>query len=167
MDKQLIFNNTLEHLRHQGHAAMTNQYPGDNRCVYLARNGDRCAVGIHLGTKDIDMIEGMGVGQAFGHHPELFEHLHIEGANDIAFLSQLQYAHDQYLGQAEGTDEYYPKLPYQQGIEAWEAQMQKTAHVFGLVYTPPGQGSEAAKKVVTEVLDSLPALAEDAIAYTD
>ncbi len=167
MDKQLIFNNTLEHLRHQGHAAMTHQYPGDTRCTYLAANGDRCAVGVHLGTKDIHMIEGMGVKHAFDIHPELFEHLHIDGASDIAFLANLQYAHDQYLGHEDGELDYYHHMPYQPGVNAWEDMMKKIANNYGLIYTPPGQGSEAAKEMVTEILDSLPALVEDAIAYTD
>jgi len=149
MDRQLIFTNTLEHLRHQGHRSVMGGYLHygsiNTNCVYEAANGDRCAVGVHLESGKLEGIEGMSVGMAYKFHPELFAHLGIETKDDIDFLTQLQTAHDCELVR-DGL------------MKFWELRMEKLAHQHGLVYTPPQAVATGLPKEVADILSTAPEL---------
>ena len=92
MDAQQMFDTVVAHLNKQGHPA--RNVGGD--CMYLAPNGDMCAVGCLLGDTYDPKMEGAGVEALvskykwpFGQHVKLLYGLQL--AHDAALtLNQLQ-----------------------------------------------------------------------------
>ena len=83
MDAQQIFDTVVAHLNKQGHPARNVR--GD--CMYLAPNGDMCAVGCLLGDAYVFDMEGKLVSELVSIYGLPFE-------NHINMLTALQHAHD-------------------------------------------------------------------------
>ena len=83
MDAQQIFDTVVAHLNKQGHPA--RNVGGD--CMYLAPNGDMCAVGCLLGDTYDPQMEGGVVA-------ELVSEYELPFGQHVELLTSLQCAHD-------------------------------------------------------------------------
>ena len=83
MDAQEIFDKVVAHLAKQGHRAIGT----GGSCMYLAPNGDMCAVGCLLGDAYVFDMEAQLVSELVSIYGLPFE-------NHINMLTALQYAHD-------------------------------------------------------------------------
>ena len=128
MNRQLIFDETVKHARHQGCKA-TRIIDGEEGCAYRgANNITRCFIGAHI-TDDTynPRMEGLTTGALLKAFPLIRNYFGItsqEGEviirhNNMHLLSRLQQIHDGYA------------------VVDWEEQFKRTAEEFGLIYTPP------------------------------
>lgn len=151
MDKQAIFDRTLEHLRVQGHRSV--QIGVDKiKCKYRSGDGvDACAIGIHIPravySKELEdtpvkhlplhvLYESFGTPLTRG---------------DVMFLRELQKAHDSYMPLSPKDSEYYEKLksfsffPVPHDMSKWEQVMKEIAEKGGLKYSEPREANNGEK----------------------
>ena len=83
MDAQEIFDKVVAHLAKQGQRAIVT----GGSCMYLAPNGDMCAVGCLIGDAYVFDMEGKLVSELVSIYGLPFE-------NHINMLTALQHAHD-------------------------------------------------------------------------
>ena len=110
MNNQEFFDKTMEHLRKQGVPSARGA-----SCLYRGPEGTRCAIGFHIPDELYKPeMEGKGVGNLLGHHPELRPL--FKGVSE-ELMEELQLLHDNDLG-----------------TSYFEEQVEKIANRYHLTY---------------------------------
>ena len=133
---QQVFDKVLFALRAQGRAAVDS----NNKCVYRAPNGDKCAFG-HLIPDELyrprmETLSARGV-------------LGISNACDEVVINYRKYHNDEMTKLRQMFNSNIPDKLYSslqsahdsvlksEGIEEWEKEMQRIAEHYELNYTAP------------------------------
>lgn len=131
MNRQDLFDRAVAGIRKQGGLALTDNGLG---CLYLTKDGRRCAIG-HLlpeGHPALSPKVGMGVTNLFRNYPDLNTYFGV-ASDDIQFLIELQRVHDK-----AGFATDYTSNPATDHLPRFETAARALAEHYGLTYTPPG-----------------------------
>ena len=93
MNRRNVFKKMFDFLMAQGHRSVTR----DGSCMYLRKNGDRCAIGALIPDGHPALGRGgyrLNVRKIIEKYPDLNEIFGIRGEKDIRFLEYGQLAHD-------------------------------------------------------------------------
>ena len=125
MNRQLIFDETVKHARHQGCKA--TRLSGGS-CAYRAPNGNRCFIGAHIPDSIyVPKMEGLDVHSILTSFPAVCEYF---GITEQELISH-NILSDKYLLQS------LQRIHDLHAPTYWEEQFKNVAAQFGLTYTPP------------------------------
>jgi len=114
--KQEQFDRVVAHLRAQGAKATILMDNGNQRCLYRAPHGRKCAAGILIPDDLYEKgMEGATIGDVIKRFPDLAEYIQREDIS-VCLLSDLQNVHDNAY------------------ITTWEVEFEKVAREHGLQY---------------------------------
>ena len=142
MDRQAIFNQVQDHLRYQGVKCFdhytSNEFHKTQQCRYRSLDGTQaCAFGVLI-PKELyrPAFEGYKCSSILDMEPKLREILGVIESEDIAFLLELQSAHD-----------YFMPSILEGSLYRWEQKMLSIADNYGLWFNPPSESREGKQKV--------------------